>query len=203
MLRGRWALVNSSARRRPGAPATVATARALRSASMRAKRLIVRGGLAVLALLLLAQFLPFGRVENPPVRAEPAWDSPRTRELAVRACFDCHSNQTQRRWYHVAPASWLVAHDVAEAREHMNFSEWDLPQEDADEAPEEVREKEMPLKIYLVMHPEARLSDAEREELARGLAATVGGEEDEARGRGEDARGGGRGRGRGGRSGPG
>ena len=170
---------------------------------MRAKRLIVRGGLAVLALLLLAQFLPFGRVANPPVRAEPAWDSPRTRELAVRACFDCHSNQSQRRWYHVAPASWLVAHDVAEAREHMNFSEWDRPQKDADEAPEEVREKEMPLQIYLVMHPEARLSDAEREELARGLSATVGGEEDEAGGRGEGAGGRGRGRGRGGGSGPG
>ena len=176
---------------------------------MRARRLLVRGLIVLAALLVLAQLLPFGRVENPPVRAEPAWDTPRTRELAVRACFDCHSNQSQRRWYHVAPASWLVAHDVAEAREHMNFSEWDLPQDDAEEAPEEVREKEMPLKVYLVMHPEARLSDAEREELARGLAATVGGEEEEeeeeeeAGGRGEGSEGRGRGRGRGGRSGPG
>lgn len=174
---------------------------------MRAKRPLIRVGLALAALLVLAQFLPFGRVENPPVRAEPAWDSPRTRELAVRACFDCHSNRSQRRWYHVAPASWLVAHDVAEAREHMNFSEWDLPQEHADDAPEEVREKEMPLRIYLVMHPEARLSDGEREELARGLAATVGGDGGETAGPGEGAaeggRGRGRGRGRGGRSGPG
>src|SRR5688572_32534242 len=64
---------------------------------MRARRLLLRAGLAVAALLVLAQFLPFGRVENPPVRAEPAWDSPRTRELAVRACFDCHSNQSDRK----------------------------------------------------------------------------------------------------------
>jgi hypothetical protein len=52
---------------------------------------------------------------NPPVRIEPRWDRARTRELAVRACFDCHSNQTRWPWYsHVAPISWLVQHDVEE-----------------------------------------------------------------------------------------
>ena len=73
---------------------------------------------------------PFGqRTSNAPVRREPNWDSPRTRELAVRACFDCHSNQAQYPWYsHVAPMSWLVHHDIHEARLKMNFSEWDLPQ---------------------------------------------------------------------------
>lgn len=135
---------------------------------------LLGGLLVVVLLLILIQFLPFGRVVNPPVTAEPAWDSPRTRELAARACFDCHSNESRRQWYHVAPASWLVAHDVAEAREHLNFSQWDRPQKDADEAAEEVAEGEMPLRIYLLVHPEARLSDAERAELVRGLRATVG-----------------------------
>ena len=129
--------------------------------------------LVLVVLLVGIQLLPFGRVENPPVTAEPAWDSPRTRELVARSCFDCHSNQSRRQWYHLAPVSWLVAYDVAEAREHLNFSEWDREQdEDAADAADEVEEGVMPLDRYLLVHPEARLTDAERAELVRGLEAT-------------------------------
>jgi hypothetical protein len=159
---------------------------------MTARRCWVGGLLGLVILLVFLQFLPFGRVVNPPVTAEPPWDGPRTRELAVRACFDCHSNESQRQWYHLAPVSWLVAHDVAEAREHLNFSEWDREQDDAHEAAEEVAEGEMPLRLYLLVHPEARLTAAERAELVRGLEATLGSEEE-----GDDEEGGqGRGRGR-------
>jgi mono/diheme cytochrome c family protein len=165
---------------------------------MKWRHWLLRGVLVVGALLVLAQLVPYGRVENPPVRAEPAWNSPRTRELVARSCFDCHSNQSKRQWYHVAPASWLVAYDVEEAREHLNFSEWDREQEHAHEAAEEVAEGEMPLWYYLLAHPEARLSDAERAELVAGLEATLGREGDEAeRGDGGGGTGGGGGRGRG------
>lgn len=146
---------------------------------MRNRRWLLRLLLGLAVFLAVAQFLPFGRVENPPVRQEPAWDSPRTRELAARACFDCHSNQSQRRWYHVAPASWWVAHHVEEAREHLNFSELDRPQKDADEAAEMVAEGEMPLRSYLLVHPAARLSAGERAELVRGLEATFGRRQDD------------------------
>ena len=48
-----------------------------------------------LALLLLIHIVAYGRNHaNPLVRREPTWDSPQTRQLAVRACYDCHSNQT-------------------------------------------------------------------------------------------------------------
>lgn len=159
-------------------------------------------GLFLLAVLLVgAQVLPYGHVANPPVTAEADWDSPRTRELVARACFDCHSNESERQWYHLAPISWLVARDVAEAREHLNFSEWDREQDDADEAAEEVEEGDMPLNRYLLVHPEARLSDVERAELVRGLEATLRRGEP-GKGDGErasdDDHGRGRGRGRGG-----
>jgi hypothetical protein len=55
----------------------------------------VIGVLALAAVLLFVaiQLVPFGRQHtNPPVVQEPAWDSPQTRELTRRACFDCHSN---------------------------------------------------------------------------------------------------------------
>ncbi len=134
------------------------------------------GVLAVVVLFVLIQLVPYGRNHtNPPVLAEPEWDSPQTRELAVRACFDCHSNETKWPFYsHIAPMSWLVQKDVDEGRSRLNFSEWTRPQQDADDAAEVVREGTMPLKQYLILHPEARLSAAEREALANGLEATIG-----------------------------
>ena len=64
----------------------------------------------------LFSFVPYGRDHvNPPVGAEPSWDSPETRALARQACFDCHSNETEWPAYStVAPVSWLIQHDVSE-----------------------------------------------------------------------------------------
>jgi mono/diheme cytochrome c family protein len=132
--------------------------------------------LALGALLLVIQIVPYGRDhENPPVTQEVKWDSARTRELAVGACYDCHSNLTEWPWYsNVAPVSWLVYSDVQEGREKLNFSEWDRPQgEEGDEAAEAVREGSMPPLQYKPLHPAGRLSDAEREELARGIEQTL------------------------------
>jgi len=122
------------------------------------------------------QLVPYGRGHaNPEVSQEPGWDRPRTRELFFRVCKDCHSNQTEWPWYSfVAPASWLVQRDVDEGRSHFNVSEWGREKNHGDEAAELVREGEMPPWFYLPAHPEARLSDEEREELLAGLVATFG-----------------------------
>ncbi len=52
--------------------------------------------------------------------------------------------------------------------------EWQGVQEQAREAPEEILEREMPTAIYQLMHAHARLSNADRDRLARGLANTLG-----------------------------
>jgi cytochrome c551/c552 len=128
----------------------------------------------VLAVFLLIQLVPYGRDHtNPPVVQEPAWEDPVVRDLAEQACFDCHSNETDwSPWYaDIAPASWLVQRDVVEGREHLNFSEWSAGRpEEADETAEVVLEGEMPPFQYLIMHPEARLSEAQKQQLASGLA---------------------------------
>jgi len=136
------------------------------------KKWLARGALALLALLVVIQVIPYGRVhENPPVTAEPKWDSPETRALAVRACFDCHSNETRWPWYSfVAPVSWFVAGDVYGARGDLNFSEWNEEQE-VKKAPKLVRKQAMPLKPYVWLHSDADLTSDERERLARGLEA--------------------------------
>jgi mono/diheme cytochrome c family protein len=149
---------------------------------LRRRELAVLGG--VLALLFaLVQLLPVAAARsNPPVVAEPAWDSPRTRELFFRACADCHSNQTRWPWYsRIAPASWLVASDVAEGRRELNVSEWQRPQQHAHESAEEVREGKMPLRLYLAAHPEARFDEATQRELIAGLEATFGRSRPESR----------------------
>jgi len=130
----------------------------------------------LLLAAVLIQFVPFGHDHlNPAMVKEPAWDSPETRQLARRACFDCHSNETGWRWYsYVAPVSWLVARDVNGGRRHLNFSEWNRPQRHAADVAEMVKTGEMPPWFYLPLHPSAKLSDEEKLALMEGAAKTLG-----------------------------
>ena len=130
------------------------------------------------AVIVIIQLVPFGHNHsNPPVQQEPNWDNPQTRALVQRACFDCHSNETVWPWYsNVAPVSWLVQKDVIDGRRHLNFSEWGTRRhEKLDVLLEVVKEDEMPLKIYLLMHPEADFSAAEKQQLLDGFQRTLGG----------------------------
>lgn len=139
------------------------------------KKWILRGVAAGIVLFGLIQLVPYGRDHtNPPVTQEVKWDTPRTRELAVGACYDCHSNLTEWPWYSdVAPVSWLTQSDVDEGRSILNFTEWNLPQSEADEIVEVVRGGEMPPWQYKPLHPAGRLSASEQDELVRGLERTL------------------------------
>jgi hypothetical protein len=125
---------------------------------------------AVLAVAI--QFVPYGRDHsNPSVVQEPVWPDERTRELAVGACFDCHSNETVWPWYsHIAPVSWFLMNDVTGGREHLNFSEWQNDDQ-ALGAAESIEEGSMPPFQYKPMHSAARLSDEEKADLVAGLRA--------------------------------
>jgi mono/diheme cytochrome c family protein len=141
---------------------------------IRLRQVLVGSAAALAAALLALQLVPYGRRhENPPTVAEPSWDSARTRALATRACFDCHSNETQWPWYsHVAPASWLLQRNVDHGRGEVNFSEWGRS-DDEHEIVEVLAEGEMPPGSYLLLHPEARLSTLEKQDLVRGLGAKL------------------------------
>ena len=130
-----------------------------------------------LVLFLLIQLIPYGRAHsNPAVVQEPTWDSPQTRELAMRACADCHSNETVWPWYsNIAPVSWVVTQHVNEGRSKFNFSEMNRSQRNADEAAGIVKKGEMPPGYFKLMHKSARLSDEELSALITGLQATFGG----------------------------
>ncbi len=158
------------------------------------RRWLLRGLLVVVAGFVAIQVVPYGRSHtNPAVVAEPAWDSPRTRELARAACFDCHSNETAWPWYtNVAPVSWLTQRHVDEGREQLNFSTWGRGEQETEHAARLVQRGEMPPWDYLLLHPEARLSDADKQALIDGIVATFGAGEggEGGEGGGEESEGG-------------
>lgn len=144
------------------------------------KKVVQYGLMGLVGLFVLIQLVPYGRSHtNPAVVLEPNWDSPETRALADRACLDCHSNETVWPWYsNIAPVSWLVQHDVDEARGVLNFSDWGTGRlfargELMRELNDVMEEGEMPPAQYMPTHPEANLTDAEREQLRQGLLATA------------------------------
>src|SRR6185295_14271411 len=131
----------------------------------------------VLVALLGAQAVRPDRT-NPPVESDVA-APPVVAALLRRACYDCHSHETVWPWYSlVAPASWLLAHDVREGREELDFSNWGAygPQRKAKklrETADEVLQSEMPPRLYLLMHREARLNDGERRAVAAWCADEI------------------------------
>lgn len=136
---------------------------------MRKYLLIGLGTIVVLALGI--QLVPYGRDHaNPPVVDEPRWSSPEVRDLAARACFDCHSNETVWPWYaSVAPVSWLSQWDVDQGRGKLNFSEWNTNQGETGELTEVLQEGEMPQWYYKLLHPSAKLSPEETDLLTQEL----------------------------------
>ncbi len=137
------------------------------------KALLIIVGVGVIGFLL-AQAIPYGRSHsNPAVTAEPQWDTAETRVLFMKACGDCHSNETTWPWYsNIAPVSWLVQRDVDNGRNRLNVSEWDTARRPRRNVAERVTSGSMPPSYYAWLHPSARLSSAEKDQLAAGLTAT-------------------------------
>lgn len=132
-----------------------------------------RIAIGLVVLLIGLQLVPLSRT-NPPVTREVKWDSPETKALAQRACFDCHSNETVWPWYaYVAPVSMQVVHHVNEGRDRLNFSAWDQPNENMEEIAKTLKNGEMPLWDYLLIHTNAKLSADEQTKLIAGLEATL------------------------------
>lgn len=130
---------------------------------------------AVIAFIAM-QFIHRPDFTNPPVDEQQTIEAvtdmpPDVRVMLGRSCYDCHSHQTRWPWYsRVAPVSWLVAEDVEHGREELNFSTFATYStkrqvRKLEEICDEVKKGKMPLGNYLVIHPDAKLSDADRRRL--------------------------------------
>ena len=133
------------------------------------KKLVRRTLLVLAAALVLAQVVPVDRSVSPGAGEVAA--PPEVRAILKRACYDCHSNETVWPWYgRVAPVSWLLERDVREGRREVNFSTFlqyseKRRQRKWMEIPTQLEKGEMPPWFYTAVHPEARLTEADRQAL--------------------------------------
>ena len=129
------------------------------------RRFYMKAFLVLTIPVVLIQFIPYGRNHtNPPVIEEPRWDSQQCRGLVQRACYDCHSNETNWPWYSfVAPISWQVQIDVEEGRQEVNFSEWNRPAQDTRDLVRNVYINHMPPPDYQFIHSSSRYTPEERQ----------------------------------------
>lgn len=129
--------------------------------------------LAFIAVFFAAQLLNPPRT-NPPVindfitATQPPAD---LQNLFRAACYDCHSHETKWPWYsRIAPISWTVANDVEYGRDNLDLSDWPTNTvkiaKKMDIMSEDISEKDMPLSKYTLIHRGARLTDAQRKEMA-------------------------------------
>jgi hypothetical protein len=137
------------------------------------RRSAKRIGSGVLIIFALAQFIPVDR-SNPPLEpsqtifaAEPM--PPDVRAIFENSCVQCHSNQVRWPWYsHLAPVSWVIAHDVHQGRKQLNFSEWAAyparkKEDKRQEICEQVANGDMPESKYALLHRRAHLTPEQRD----------------------------------------
>ncbi|PYS99140.1 MAG: cytochrome C [Acidobacteria bacterium] len=136
------------------------------------KKILKIALIVVVVAFIVVQFIR-PDFTNPPVNAsETLWSSTTVpddvRQVLVRSCGDCHSNETAYPWYaKITPSNWYLANHIAEGRREMNLSVWNTytPKKKLkklEELCEQVERKEMPLPSYLWIHWNAALSDTER-----------------------------------------
>jgi hypothetical protein len=129
--------------------------------------------LALLIVLVLIQFIRPERntssetiTSNDISKVHPIPQN--VHEVLVKKCYDCHSNNTTYPWYiNLQPIGWWLANHVSEGKEELNFSEFKTyAQKKADHKLEELGEVaedgSMPLKSYTILHPQTKLTTADK-----------------------------------------
>ncbi len=127
----------------------------------------------IVLIFIGIQFVPMDVPADVPSKAEDSIEAPENiQAILKRSCFDCHSNHTTFPWYSsIAPVSWFTKYHVKEGREHMNFSTWASYEDEKklkflQKIPKAIKSK-MPLPSYLLIHKEAKLSDADKEAVTK------------------------------------
>jgi len=98
-------------------------------------------------------------------------------DIFQKSCYNCHSNHTDYAWYdNIVPFAWYIDRKIKRAKRSLNFSKWG-----AFEPWQrrlflqggivyDIDTKRMPPKSYLALHPEAVISEQEKEAIAAWIA---------------------------------
>ena len=133
---------------------------------------------AFVIMVVSIQAIPYGQPRTyPEGSGEPEWATPETRELMVRACYACHSNEVDYPAYsRVAPFSWTVQGHINAGRRAVNYSDFAANPAEGDATVTVTEDRSMPPGYYTLfgLNDHARLTDAELEALIDGLRDTPG-----------------------------
>jgi hypothetical protein len=140
---------------------------------MKTKLSLKRVGIAFIVLFIVIQVFRINKTITP-VNEQTDFmavtqTNPEVATILKNACYDCHSNQPTYPWYtSVAPVSWWIKNHINEGSKHLNFSIWQtytVKRKDhkLEECVEMIEEGEMPMNSYTWMHPEAKLTDAQKQ----------------------------------------
>jgi cbb3-type cytochrome oxidase cytochrome c subunit len=140
---------------------------------MKTKLSLKRIGIAFIVIFIVIQVFQINKTINP-VNEQTDFiavtqTNPEVATILKNACYDCHSNQPTYPWYtSVAPVSWWIKNHINEGSKHLNFSIWQtytVKRKDhkLEECVEMIEEGEMPMNSYTWMHPEAKLTDAQKQ----------------------------------------
>jgi len=93
------------------------------------------------------------------------------KHILVKACNDCHSNNTRYPWYSkIQPVHWWLNDHIVDGKKALNFDEYTNKRlryqyHKMEEVEEMVQDNKMPLKSYLWIHKDAKLTAEEKEKL--------------------------------------
>jgi len=136
--------------------------------------------LKIIAIILLLtfvgiQFIPTTRNQSDIVPATDlmeVYNVPEQVEVIFKtSCYDCHSNNTSYPWYNkIKPVSWIMEDHIKEGKSELDFSEFGSYSERRRKSKfksilSQVKDGEMPLASYTLMHKEAKLSENEKKAL--------------------------------------
>lgn len=128
--------------------------------------------IALLIILILIQFFrPARNISTgpQPMALNSKYAIPENVNAIFKvACYDCHSNNTRYPWYaQIQPVNWYLADHVNEGKRKFNFDEflsYPLKRQikKLKEVSETVKEDEMPLTSYILIHQDAKLTPEQK-----------------------------------------
>ena len=136
------------------------------------KKILKLIGIVLLVVLILIQLIhPTKNIAAIPAEhhigklyAVPA----NVEQILVKACYDCHSNNTKYPWYNnIQPVAWWLNDHIKDGKQHLNFDEFTTypiakQYKKLEECMNEVKEGGMPLESYTLIHKNAILTEAEK-----------------------------------------
>ena len=122
----------------------------------------------MVAIVLVIQVIP---VERNVSTVPPGQSFEKTEKVPANvaailkvSCYDCHSNNTRYPWYsELQPGAWFMARHIKKGKEELNLDEFNDYSKRRKKAKiksiiSQIEKEEMPLKSYLLLHPDAGLT---------------------------------------------